>query len=93
MLLWPGLHHKLNWGSLQCSPNPLAGFEWAASRQGREKRDEGGWEMRGGQGKWGGKREVWVWERERHVKEGRNGPHSQNAKSATVWMCVMSLHH
>jgi len=37
-----------HWGSLQRSPDPLAGLRWAASRQGREGEGTGG-DGRGGE--------------------------------------------
>jgi len=39
-----GLHHNPNWGSLQRSPDPLAGFKKAFLREGRG--GKGGKEVR-----------------------------------------------
>jgi len=45
----PGLRPGPHWGKLQSSPDPLAGFQGAASRHGRE--GEKGEKGRGGKGK------------------------------------------
>ena len=42
MRLRPGLHPGPRWGSLQCSPNPLAGNGGGPSGRGREKEGSGG---------------------------------------------------
>ena len=42
MRLRPGLHPGPRWGSLQCSPNPLAGNGGGPPGRGREKEGSGG---------------------------------------------------
>ena len=70
-----GLRPRPLWGSLQRSPDPLAGFKGAASRQGGEGKGMGkgkgeGW---GGTGTGGGGREKEVMEEGRGKGERGNG--------------------
>jgi len=52
---------RTRWGSLQHSPNPLAGFRGAASRRERVE----------GKGRWGKEEEEGGWERkEREARRG-----------------------
>jgi len=53
--LW--LHPRPHWGSLQCSPNPLAGFQWPTCK-GRERE---GREGRRGEGRGGTLRGDFEW--------------------------------
>jgi len=51
ILFWLGLHPRPRWGSLQRSPDPLAGFKGATSRQGGEGKGMEKWRGMGRDGK------------------------------------------